>query len=246
MKIFVFGGTTEGRLLAGKLAGLGHAVSLSVATEYGREVSADLENVRIFSGRLQAEEMEGLLAGQDLCVDATHPYAVEATAQIRRACADLGLAYRRLIREKGSLPEGAVCVASAEEAAAWLRDRTGNVLLTTGSKELPAYAELARERLYPRVLPMESSLRQCEDQAVERSHIIAMQGPFSEELNLALIREFDIRFLVTKESGPTGGFAEKCAAAERAGVSLVVITRPEDNGVAEEELLAEIAAAGNA
>ncbi len=245
MKIFIFGGTTEGHELAEILAGQGHDVSLSVATEYGRERSLDLQGVTIHAGRLQAEEMEQLMTGQDLCVDATHPYAVEVTAQVRKACAKLGLAYRRLLREESNLPAGAVCVASAKEAAAWLADREGNVLLTTGSKELPAYAELERSRIYPRVLPMESSLRQCADQSIERNHIIAMQGPFSKELNLALIREFGIRYLVTKESGPTGGFDEKREAAEEAGIGLIVIIRPEEDGKSKEELLEEISAWGS-
>ena len=66
-----------------------------------------------------------------------------------------------------------------------------------------------------------------------------MQGPISAELNLAMLREFQIRFLVTKEAGSTGGFPEKREAAEKAGAVLVVIGRPEEReGFSEEELYA--------
>ena len=38
MKILLFGGTTEGRLLAERLVGMGHQVTVSVATELGAEI----------------------------------------------------------------------------------------------------------------------------------------------------------------------------------------------------------------
>ena len=39
MNVLIFGGTTEGRLLAASLSRVGHAVTLSVATEYGKEIA---------------------------------------------------------------------------------------------------------------------------------------------------------------------------------------------------------------
>ncbi len=33
-----------------------------------------------------------------------------------------------------------------------------------------------------------------------------MQGPFSREMNIALIHQFDIAWMVSKESGRAGGF----------------------------------------
>ena len=54
-----------------------------------------------------------------------------------------------------------------------------------------------------------------------------MQGPFSLEMNRALIRQFHIRYLVTKESGRTGGFLEKIKAAEAEGITACVIGNPE-------------------
>ena len=53
-----------------------------------------------------------------------------------------------------------------------------------------------------------------------------MQGPFSRELNLALLRQFAIRTLVTKESGDFGGFREKAEAARAAGCALLMVERP--------------------
>lgn len=58
------------------------------------------------------------------------------------------------------------------------------------------------------------------------AHLIAMQGPFSTEINAALIRQFHIDVLVTKESGNSGGYNEKLMAAEQTGTDVVVIKRP--------------------
>lgn len=83
---------------------------------------------------------------------------------------------------------------------------TGNILLTTGSKELSVYCaepEL-KKRLYVRVLPGMESLALCKKEELEGRQILALQGPFSEEMNLAFIHAYDIRYLVTKESGITG------------------------------------------
>ena len=57
-----------------------------------------------------------------------------------------------------------------------------------------------------------------------------MHGPFSQKLNEALLEQFHIRWLVTKDGGAAGGFPEKAAAAQSAGAALVVIRRPAETG----------------
>ena len=230
MRIVLFGGTAEGRALSRELAAKGAEVTVCVATEYGREEQGEFPGVTVRTGRLEAEGMAELMRGAALCVDATHPYAVRATANIRAAAGRAGVPYRRLLRRASPLPEGSVTAADALGAAAYLAGRKGNILLATGAKELAAFAPLGGERLYPRVLPSAESLDACAHAGIPRRNIIAMQGPFSEELNLALIRQFSIRYLVTKDGGEAGGFGEKAAAAAAGGAALLVIRRPEEQG----------------
>ena len=174
------------------------------------------------------------------CIDATHPYATEVTKNIQRACERCGVPYRRLLRPESRLSTGAVVVGNAGQAAEYLAHREGNILLTTGAKELAAYAALAPERLFPRVLPMRTSLEVCEACGIPRRNIVAMQGPFSQELNEAMLRQFSIRYQVTKDGGKTGGFEEKRQAACRTGAQLVVIARPEEaDGFSLDEILQE-------
>ena len=62
-----------------------------------------------------------------------------------------------------------------------------------------------------------------------------MQGPFSFALNQAMMEQFHIRWLVTKDGGAAGGF--DAAAAFAAGAQLVVIRRPPEQGETASEVL---------
>ena len=241
MKILIFAGTTEGRLLSEELGDAGHDVTVSVATEYGEQEQGEHAGVSVLCGRKTAEEIADLLEDFEVCIDATHPYAVEVSENIREACNRLGskqnlIRYYRLLRPESVYPADTVFVQSAGEAADYLSQTEGNILLTTGAKELPVYAGLEGERLYPRVLPLGSSLKSCEEAGIPSRNIIAMQGPFSEELNLALLHSLSIRYMVTKDGGATGGFPEKISAAQKADVTVILIARPGEEGMTYGEI----------
>lgn len=105
-----------------------------------------------------------------------------------------------------------------------------NILITTGSKELAPYTQIPdfAERCYVRALPTLEALEKCQALGFRREHLILMQGPFSEEMNVAQLRYADAGYLVTKASGETGGFPEKCEAALALGVEVVCIGRPKE------------------
>ncbi|MBR1845245.1 MAG: precorrin-6A reductase [Oscillospiraceae bacterium] len=239
MKIVIFSGTTEGRELSYRLAEQGAEVVVSVATEYGSEEQGRRPGITTLTGRLAVDGMKKLLSDAELCVDATHPYAVQVTRDLRAACGEAGIEYRRLIRRGSGRTEGSgIAVETAAEAAALLADQPGNILLTTGAKELNHFQKLAPARLYPRILPTHEGLSACEQLGIPHRNIIAMQGPFSQELNEAVIRQYQITWLVTKDGGIPGGFPEKAQAAAATGTKLVVIRRPEETGETFEKILA--------
>ena len=229
-KICVFAGTTEGRELVEFLSYQPVQVTACVATEYGETLLQKANNLAISQKRLTESEMEALFQAErfDVVVDATHPYASVVTENIVSACAKTDTEYLRLIRGGASAPEDAVFVSDISGAVEYLNTRDGNILLTTGSKELSKFTPLKNfaDRVYARVLPMEESLHLCESAGLKPAHILAMQGPFSKEMNVAMLKSVDAKFLVTKDSGSKGGFEEKQAAAREAGAKLVVIGRP--------------------
>lgn len=239
MRLLIFGGTTEGRVLANRASALGAEVTVSVATQAGAEELAGMDGIRVLTGRLDRSGIEALLPSFDLCVDATHPYAKLATAAIRAACESTGTPRLRLLRPASQV-EGVVCVPSCKAAAEFLTGRPGNILLTTGSKELSVFERLDPGRLYARVLPTHEGLAACEGLGLPHSHILALQGPFSQKLNEAMLEQYQIRWLVTKDGGQAGGFGEKLAAARATGAELVLVERPPDEGEGLEEILRQI------
>lgn len=250
-RILIFSGTTEGRELAETLTEAGIFCVVCVATEYGKEVMETREHLEIHQGRMKESAMEELMREESFLavVDATHPYAVEVSENIRKSAEKIGLSYLRLKRDTETerrLAEelGTVTyVKSTAECVSALKGMAGNIFLTTGSKELGCYAaeEELRSRLYVRVLPGTESLGICQEQGLSGKQIIAMQGPFSVELNAALLRQYQISVLVTKESGHAGGFLEKIEAAGRVGVPVVVIGNPDvEEGTTREEILQRI------
>lgn len=228
--ICVFAGTTEGRRLVEYLKGTELAVYVCVATEYGEALVPQADNITISAKRLGRADMEALFLAErfNVVVDATHPHATEVTKNITEACAATGMDYMRLNRSGETDVEGAVYVSSISEAVEYLKGREGNALITTGSKELLPFTEISgyRERLFVRVLPNAESIAACERSGFEPSHIIAMQGPFSKGLNRELIRATGAEFLVTKDSGSTGGLLEKIEAAREEGTISIIIGRP--------------------
>ena len=230
MRFVIFSGTTEGRKLSSLLSEAGADVTVCVASDYGSEEQGRIPNVEIRTGPLSPEEKQELLRDCALCVDATHPYATHVTASVREACRKAGARYVRLLRP-ASETEGARCFESAEDAARWLKYQEGNILLTTGAKELPAFAAIVPERIYPRILPNHQSLEACERLGIPHRNIIAMQGPFSDELNRAIIRQYRIRYLVSKDGGVAGGFPDKVRACRETGAELILLSRPEESGL---------------
>ena len=254
-KVLIYAGTTEGRELAQELARERIYCDISVATEYGRQIMDEKISpyICILQGRMTAEQMRLKCENEQYLavVDATHPFATEVSVNIRESLKGLDIPYFRLGREKIPGEEGerqagerqageqqaeeqnymarkyfqntAACVEA-------LKKTEGKIFLTTGSKELSAFCreETIRKRLVVRVLPGMESLQECVRNGLEGRQIIAMQGPFSKEMNLAMIRQYQASVLVTKESGKTGGEDTKLAAAGEAQIPSYIILRPDE------------------
>ena len=228
--VLIFSGTTEGRKLSELLARNAVACDVCVATEYGEAVMEPSEYIHVHRGRLDEQGMRKLFdkTGCRVVVDATHPYADIVTRTVKKALRCTGIEYIRLERKR-SMSSGNSVYSSVEECAKALSLTQGNVLLTTGSKELShfcCYKEL-KDRLYARVIPSIESLSICYENGLSGRQITAAQGPFTEETNIAAIRQYDIKHIVLKESGTVGGEDAKLSAAIKTGITAHIIKRPE-------------------
>ena len=233
MNILIFAGTTEGRNLAQYLGRCQIFCHVCVATEYGEALIEESEYLKVHTGRLMADEMAQFIQKEqiDFVVDATHPYAVAVSENIVWACREKNVFYQRLLRSSISIDEkedNIIFADSVEEAAEFLKTTSGNILVTTGSKELSKFTVIEdyQERIYARVLSTPEVVKACVQMGITGNHLICMQGPFSKEMNVAMMHQVNAAYLVTKESGKAGGFEEKIHAAKEAGVKIVLIGRP--------------------
>lgn len=251
--VCIFAGTTEGRTLAESLACHGIFSQVCVATEYGENVMQPSDFVQVKQGRMDAEEMETFIRNGNwyAVVDATHPFATKVSLQIKEIMSKCDIPFFRLQRSTKEMlhhseTEDEMNIkiyADAKECANALMHTTGQILLTTGSKDLHEYAkdESLRERLVVRVLPGIESLSLCQEAQLSGKQIIAMQGPFTEEMNIAMLNQYHISHMVTKESGRTGGLEEKLLAAMKTNTCIHLIGNPEkEKGYSYAEVLQEL------
>ena len=70
------------------------------------------------------------------------------------------------------------------------------------------------------------SITKTQDTGVPAANIVAMQGTYSKEFNMAIMKEYNIKAIITKESGESGGAENKINAALELGIPVVLITRP--------------------
>lgn len=249
-KLCIFAGTSDARqLIEYYLNQEGIHLSVFVATEYGEMVLPKGNNLELFQKRLDVEEMIGLMKTHafDIVIDATHPYANLVTENIVTSCNQTNQNYLRLTRSFQT-NDSIKSFKSIEEMVQFLNMTSGNILLTTGSKNLSAFTKIAhyQERLYARVLPSIESLQLCEESQIRGKHIYAMQGPFSFEMNVAQLKAINASFLVSKDCGKEGGFDEKVKAAAACNATLLVLDRPQDEpGFTFEEIVQKINLAAN-
>ena len=230
-EILIFAGTTEGRKLSECLSKADILHTVCVATEYGEIVLTENACAHVHRGRMDVEEMSAFISdGQfSAVVDATHPYAQVVTENIRTAMKGMDIPYIRLKRETDDSYDydKIRSFECNEDCAEALLQINGNILLTTGSKELSVYCgyESLKDRLYVRVLPGLESLSLCNENGIMGRHILALQGPFTVDMNEAMLRQYDISCLVTKKSGRAGGYIEKLEAAKRLDIPVYVVER---------------------
>jgi precorrin-6x reductase len=232
MKVMVLAGTKDAREIASTLANENIEVVATVTTDYGGQLLSHINGLYIHVGKLDKDGMVDFAREKavNFIVDASHPYAREASENAVKASGECGIPYIRFERLETRVDiDDATRVKSFEEAAIRASLNAGNIFLTVGSnnihtftKNIPDY----RSRLFARVLPHSKVILKCEEAGLMPGNIIAMKGPFSKEMNVSMLRYCNASTLITKESGDVGGTSEKLEAAIALGVRVIIIDRP--------------------
>ena len=235
--IWVIAGTLDGRTLAVDIQErTGEEVLVTVVSQYGAELAAH-KGITVHTGRLDQEAMQNLIKKHNvrLLIDASHPYAAIVTATAQDAAKAEGIPFVRFERKEVPLPDYDKLhivvdeVEAANLAGKLAKENNKHVYLTTGSKTMHIFAKseaLQDCEVWTRILPTAEVLQMMEDLNVSPKRIVAVQGPFSYDMNRIMFHDTQASVVVMKNSGLVGGADTKLQAAMDLGIHVIVIDRP--------------------
>ncbi len=224
--IWLIGGTSESIKIANLLALANLNVLVSTTTTYGAQLAA-LQNIKVIKKEMLLNDMLDVIKINKIntTIDASHPFAQNVSKNAIKACHKSNIQYIRFEREVTPIING-VYYNTYEQICDVLKSTNGNILFTIGSKNINQFKSLQSERLIARVLPVNDSLELCKDAGLKAHQIIAMKGRMTKDTNKAIMLEYKIKHLVTKDSGEEGGVIEKVDAANELGIKIHVLKRP--------------------
>ncbi|WP_456474922.1 precorrin-6A reductase [Candidatus Pyrohabitans sp.] len=227
--LWVLAGTGDAGEIIARLVEEGFEVIASVTTRYGADIASKAGASEVVVGQLGKEEMLHLLRSKSIgaIVDATHPFAVEASENAMKAAEEAGVVYIRYERPRLNLSGEDIHEVEGFEEAARLASELGRVVFyTAGIKNLPTFLKHCSSRVVVRALPFPEVIARIIELGLGPEDIIAMRPRFDKELNRAMLKAYRAEVLVTKESGSEGGVGEKLAAARELGIPVIVVRRP--------------------
>lgn len=237
--IWIIGGTSETKELLYRIEDIDD-YTITAATESEKEF---VDSPRLRIGRMDMNDMLKFVDDNevDLIVDLSHPYAKIVSENAKKVSEIKNIRYIRYVREKSHIPSFAICVKSIERCLKYLQKVKGTVFFTTGSKNIKDFEKVRGDnRFIYRVLPATSSIEICKENGVQMKDIVAILGPFSEELNIQMFKEYSANFVVMKDSGQAGGTTEKIEACRKLQIIPIVISRSEEEGVSSLEEVEKI------
>ncbi|WP_315116146.1 cobalt-precorrin-6A reductase [uncultured Clostridium sp.] len=230
--IGLISGTSEGKEILGLLNEYTDDIFVSTATEYGGELLKDYKYKILNNKPLTKEEMIETFSRNkiNILIDATHPYAIDVSKNLMEVCEELSIEYIRFEREsvvdKFAKYEKVILVEDYSELYKNLKDIDGNILNTTGSRNLDKILNLGVEnRMIHRVLPSLKVMEECYSLGIKLDDLVAIKGPVSYELNRAFIKNYNAKAIIMKDSGIEGGTEEKIKSALDEGIWVIIIDR---------------------
>ncbi len=226
--IWVIGGTSDANKIVEKLLVSDSEILVSTTTIYGSQL-AQKKGVTVIQKQLNKEEMQHLIMDYTISkiIDASHPFAQVVSENAIEVCKNNKIPYVRFERKVKHYPD-AMYYQSYEEMVKVLKQTKGKILLTIGSKNVGLFSEI-NDRIIARVLPVHESILLCENAGLKAHQILAMKGRVETATNIALIKEYGIQHLVTKDSGEAGGMEEKINAAKACNIKVHILGRPKVN-----------------
>lgn len=228
--IWVIGGTKDSRIFLEKYIKIDNNIIVSTATEYGGKLLENLD-IRTSTKKMDKTEMLSFIDEYNITkiIDTSHPYAFEVSQNAMDIADKKNIEYFRFERETiDLLPKKYSKFEDITTLINYIENLEGNILVTLGSNNVPAFKNLKNlSNIYFRILPKWDMVKRCEENNILPKNIIAMQGPFSEIMNIAMLEQLNIKYLVTKKAGDTGGEKEKVTACDKKDVEIIYLEKKE-------------------
>ncbi|ASQ90365.1 hypothetical protein CHL67_04990 [Prosthecochloris sp. GSB1] len=230
--IAVFGGTTEGKMVADFLDRIGMRYVYSTRRSSG---PFPMKHGQTRQGALDETSMASFLADRDVTtvIDAAHPFAAELHRTVVRASRSLGIVPIRFDRDC-SLPQGVEKGASLHRVdtfpdAIEMLGALGckRPLASTGVESigrLEPYWRMHDMRI--RILPTVDSVCRALDQGIPPGRLVMMDPPRSSQREVLCLLAYGIDCMLCKENGRSGFLPEKVLAAKKLHLPVVVVRRP--------------------
>ncbi|MCI6033990.1 cobalt-precorrin-6A reductase [Fusobacterium varium] len=227
--IWVIGGTKDSRIFLEKFTSADKNIVVTTATEYGGKLLEGLP-VKVVSEKLPLENMRVFIERNsiNMIIDISHPYAFEVSKNAMKVAEEFSIVYYRFEREEiHIIPDKFTEFENIEDLINYCDGLNGNILVTLGSNNIEHFSKVKElKKFYFRILPKWDMVKKCENNGILPKNIIAMQGPFSLNMNKAMIEQLNIEYLVTKKGGDTGGEREKIDACNEKGIEVILLDKP--------------------
>ncbi len=230
--ILLLSGTSEGREITARLSREGYKLITIASTEQGCKQALRNGSQEVVTGELGWNDLFNLLEQKAVraVVDLSHPFPGRISNLTEDLCDQKGILRLRYVRDETNLPDNPLIypVSSWTEAAHKAASLGKTVFLTTGSNNLGVFMDAVKGqnlRVVVRVLPEHKVVKKCQDLGLAPRDIVAMQGPFSKEMNRITFKSYNASVIVTKDSGKAGGTDTKISAALSLNIPVVVIKR---------------------
>ena len=227
-KVLIFGSTKEARDTAAPLRRRGRQIVFSVVSEYDRSLLPPGTICHV--GRLDCAGMLSFIreTNPHRVVDATHPYAVNASQNIRQCSDALNIAYERVHFNdiENAWRDAVEWVDSHDQLFKAVMREKGNILLGIGRDPiLPPLINQDLSRFYPRITPTPEAVAAALAAGFPKQNIIAMDGPYSKFLTMALFDEKNITGVVVRDATDKSYLHEMVVPALERGFHVIMYGR---------------------
>ncbi|WP_425402502.1 hydroxymethylbilane synthase [Fusobacterium perfoetens] len=231
---WIIGGTKDSRNFIEKILkseNFSKDFIVTVVTDYGKKLLEDY-GINILVKSMDKNQMEKFIISNSITrvFDFSHPYAINVSENIIEVSKKFNIEYYRFQREdieKTNIQNNFLYFSNIQEIIDYIKNISENILVTLGSNQIENFSSLPNlKNIYFRILPTKVSVEKLENSNIMAKNIIALQGPFSKEFNKAIFKNYNIKYLITKESGNIGGELEKLESAIEENIKVLILKRP--------------------